>query len=365
MCKKPQHNILLTLRRELSTKGGVRAYWNSLLIEMKKYNSLNISIFEMGGHGKNIFGILKDQIKFHNNIKNQKYELAFLNPSLGKKSFFRDAIFAKQLIKKDIPFIVFFHGWDLIFEKQVDQKYKTFFLNSFGKAKKIFVLSNDFKIKILEWGYTGEIIIETTNVDSSLLKNFSFDKKIENIKQTNNIQILFLARLLKEKGVFDTVEAFRNLNKKYKNIQLTIAGNGKDLDQLKQKVKNDNNIIVVGYVEGKKKIDLFTEQHIYCFPTFYGEGLPTSILEAMAFGMPVITTNMGGLKKFFQDEKMGYFVEPQNIDDLTRKLEKLLFNKNTIIEISNYNYNYAHRKLLNSVVSKRIYKHIKEVINGK
>ncbi len=361
--QQSNYKVLITLRRELVTKGGVRAYWNALLPEMHQYNNLRCSVFEMGGHGKNVFGPLIDQWKFRKQLVDQP-SLVFLNPSLGSRSFFRDGFFAKQLVKKGTPFIVFFHGWNLDFEKKVDDKYVTFFLNSFGKARKIFVLSQDFKNKISEWGYKGEIIIETTNIDASLLKDFLIDDKISQIKSSTNIKILFLARLLRGKGVFETVAAFRHLSKKHDSLELTFAGDGKDLDELKDMVKNDVNIIVAGHVEGQRKIDLFRENHIYCLPS-YSEGLPTSVLEAMAFGMPIVTSPVGGLKKFFKDEQMGYFVAPKNVVELEKKLELLLLDRHKMIKIGKFNYTYAKKKLLNTVVAERMYSYMISILNDK
>lgn len=353
-------DMLITLPK-LSTSGGVSSFWNSLLPVLEKYEDLNIETLEIGGHGKKLYGPIIDQWKFYKKT-NTNVDLAFLNPSLGSKSFFRDALFAKRLSKKNISFLVFFHGWNLDFEKKVDEKYINFFLRSFGQAKKIFVLSKDFKNKILEWGYQGDVIIETTNVDNMLLKNFSIKEKFEQIKTAKKIRILFLARLLREKGVFETVEAFEYLLKKFKNIELIVAGDGKDYDELKTRVEGNENIIVAGYVQGEDKIDLFRKSHIYCFPTYYGEGLPTSILEAMAFGLPVITTDVGGLKEFFQDEKMGFFVNPKDVRQLSEKLELLILDSNKVIKIGKYNYQYANDKLLNIVVAERMYQYIKSIL---
>jgi glycosyltransferase involved in cell wall biosynthesis len=358
-----KNNILIATPK-LSTSGGVSSFWNALLPILETYEDISIDSLEIGGHRKNILGPILDQWNFKKKL-NKQLDLVFLNPSLGSRSFFRDALFAKQLVKRDIPFVVFFHGWSLEFEKKVTDKYVNFFITTIGQAKKIFVLSQDFKDKIVQWGYTGEVIVETTNVDASLIGNFSLDEKISEIQSADKIKILFLARLLREKGVFETVEAFRRISNKYKNVELTIAGDGKDLDELKQYVQNDKKIIVAGYVEGQQKVDLFNDSHIYCFPTFYGEGLPTSILEAMAFGMPVITTNMGGLKEFFKDGQMGYFVEPKNINNLEKKLEQLLLNKENIIEIGKYNHAFAKDKLLNTVVAKRLHQYMLSAINGK
>lgn len=347
---------LLLVLPNLNTSGGVSAYWKSLLSELKNYDDLNIETFEIGGHGKNLLGPLMDQWHLHQKMKNE-FDIAFLNPSLGPRSFFRDALFARQLVKKKVPFVVFFHGWSLEFEKKVDDKYIGFFLKTFGKARKIFVLSQDFKNKIIEWGYQGDVVVETTNVDSSLITDFSIENKIADLQTTDKIKILFLARLLREKGIFETVEAFRNLSKKYVNLELTIAGDGKDFAELEEVVKDDANIKVVGHVEGQGKIDLFKENDIYCLPS-YSEGLPISILEAMAFGMPIITCRVGGLKDFFKDGRMGYFVEPKNVKQIEEKLESLLLSKDKIIELGKHNYAYATEKLLNTVVAERMHRYI-------
>jgi glycosyltransferase involved in cell wall biosynthesis len=350
------NNSITIVTPKLHISGGVASYWNSLLTILEK-KDLIITNFQVGGNGKNPFAMINEQLKFRKKINNSS--LVFLNPSLGFNSFFRDGLFAKQLISKNIPFVVFFHGWNLNFEKKVTERYQKFFLNSFAKAKKIFVLSKDFKTKLEEWGYKGEIIIETTNVDSSLIENFNFEKKIEDINNTETFKILFLARMIKEKGIFETIEAFNKLTDKY-NIELFIAGDGEDLDEVKNISNSNSKIHVLGRVEGKEKIDLFTKCHIYAFPTFYGEGLPTSILEAMAFGMPVITTNMGGLKEFFKDDKMGYLIEPKNVIALTSSLELLIKDKNKISDFAKFNFDYANKKLLNTVVAERIINYIIE-----
>ncbi len=347
---------------KLSALGGVSTYWNSILPILYSYDDIKIKTMEIGGHGKNIVGPVLDQWNFHKKA-NTTIDLAFLNPSLGSKSFFRDALFARQLIKKNIPFIVFFHGWNLDFEKKVENNYIAFFLNTFGQAKKIFVLSKDFKNKILEWGYKGEVIIETTNIDAVLLKNFSIREKFDKTKTIKKIRILFLARLIREKGIFEIVEAFNILVQKYDNIELIIAGDGRDYEELKSRVKGNEKITVVGYVEGDEKIKLFTESHIYCLPS-YSEGLPTSVLEAMAFGLPVITTRVGGLKSFFHDGEMGYFVKTKESGQLVEKLELLLTDRDIMLKMGEFNHKYAKEKLLNTIVAERIYKQVKLAVKN-
>jgi len=356
-----KNNILLIVG-DLSTPGGVSVFWNSLLSAFHKKDDFNFDILEIGGHGKNIFGPILDQWKVHKNIKSNKTtQLAVINPSLLNRSFFRDGLFAKQLANK-LPFIVIFHGWDLDFEATVTKKYINFFLTSFGQAEKIFVLSDDFKNKIIEWGYKGEIILITTTVDATLANNFSLKEKFEKSKtDTSSKKILFLSRIIKEKGIFELVNAFENLNKRIENLELIIAGDGEAFDQLKALVKNKRNIKLTGHVEGEEKITLLKESDIYILPS-YTEGLPISVLEAMLFGLPVITTKVGGLKKFFNDDKMGYFIEPKSTTDIENKIELMLSNSDKLKEISKFNYKYAQKNLTNDVIANSISIHLKELI---
>ena len=354
-------NILLIVGN-LSTPGGVSVFWNSMLDAFKKSNEFHFKTIEIGGHGKNILGPLYDQWRVHKELSsNNQTQLAIINPSLLNRSFFRDGLFAKQLSKKALPFVVFFHGWDLEFEAKVTLKYSNFFLNSFGKAKKIFVLSEEFKEKIVEWGYKGEVVVITTTVDANLAKNFSLEERVQRYRNSTTTKILFLSRIVKEKGVFELIEAFENINQKLKHVKLIIAGDGEAFEELKSRVEKKENIELTGYVEGEKKIELLSDADIYILPS-YTEGLPISVLEAMLFGLPIITTKVGGLKRFFQEDKMGYFIEPKSSKSIEDAILKILKNRTILEEMSHFNYHYAQKYLTNDVVAQNLSKHLKELI---
>lgn len=344
-----ENRILVTVPN-LKTPGGVSAFWNALLPEFAKIKGIALSTLEIGGHGKNIFGPLKDQFRFQKEAK-RKHNLVLLNPSLGGKSFFRDALFARYMVKKEIPFVLFFHGWDSDFEKRIDEKYVKFFLNTLGKAKKIFVLSSRFKQKLLEWGYTGEVLLATTTINADLQSQL-FTKTLP----TNDmpLKILFLSRLLKQKGIYETIDAFRNVKKTITNVELVIAGDGEEFEHVQKYVAGDSHIRLVGHVVGADKTELYKTSTLYCLPS-YSEGLPTTVLEAMAFGLPVLTTPVGGLPDFFQNGKMGYLVSVENVEELTEKMHFLLTQHDKRIEIGQYNYKYAHEHIVSAKVATFIY----------
>ncbi len=346
--------ILVTVPK-LSLPGGVSAFWNALLPEFHKMDDVRFRTLEIGGHGKNVFGPLIDIWNLRKATKTTT-DLIVLNPSLGSRSFFRDAFFAKYLIRNNIPFVVFFHGWNLKFEEKIDKKYVSFFQNTLGKAKKIFILSSDFKEKLLAWGFKGEVVVATTTVDAKL-----FEKQIvlkEDNSNQDTLKILFLSRLIAGKGIYETIKAFENLRNDKVNVQLIIAGSGEESETIKSLVEQNENITLTGHVTGQEKIELYKNCTLYCLPS-YSEGLPTSVLEAMSFGKPVITTPVGGLKSFFQDGVMGFFVQPKDADDLEEKFRILIKDQGLRKKIGEFNFDYAHQHIMSDKVAKKMFEEIK------
>ncbi|MEA3500608.1 MAG: glycosyltransferase family 4 protein, partial [Candidatus Marinimicrobia bacterium] len=188
-----------------------------------------------------------------------------------------------------------------------------------------------------------------------LINNFNINKK----KYGN--ELLFLARVEKYKGIYICLEAVKNIS----DVKLTIAGSGNELNSVKKYVsdKNIENVEFIGYVSGKKLIETYMNSSIYLLPSD-AEGMPTSILEAMAFGLPVITRPVGGLKDFFEDGKMGYITESKDPKVFTRLIEKLIRNKEKMIETGKYNHEYAKKRFLASKVAVRLEKIYDEIYNA-
>ena len=239
----------------------------------------------------------------------------------------------------------------------IESKYINLIKKNILSADCYIVLSSHFKKKLIEWGVKVPIHIETTAIDEKLLKNFKIENKIKNIKNSTSTKILFLARIEKKKGIYETIEAIKILLERGNNIEFTIAGDGNELKKIRKYIKEDkvlnNKVDILGYVRGIKKTKVFSLNHIYCLPT-YSEGMPTSILEAMAFGMPVVTTPVGGLIDFFIDSEMGCFIKKNEPYTIADQIEEIMFNKDKIIDTAIYNHKYATKRFLASKVSKRV-----------
>lgn len=357
---------VLILHPEFKNPGGVSGYYSAL----KNNFSIDVTHFEIGrridenGLFKTICRAFKDYFLFIRELKHGKYDIVHINPSLDFKSVFRDGIFVllSKYYKRRV--LVFFHGWDKVFEREMKQKTLWLFQFMYGKTDVFIVLATEFKSKLSEWGFNQPIYVETTAVDEDLVKGLDIQTILE--KRFNNVifTILFLARIIKEKGIYETIDAVNLLQSKYSNIELIVAGDGEELQRVKDyvRVKNISRVIFTGYMRGDAKKSSFEKTHIYCFPTYYGEGNPVSVLEALAFGLPVITRPVGGIADFFEQGKHGFITESKDASVIVSYIEKLYLDRELYKNISLYNYHYAKERFWASTVTKRLEKTYADVL---
>lgn len=357
--------ILMTLPY-LKAKGGVANFYNYILPYLNESN-FKFDLLEIGSakNKKKLFYRLKDQLRFKIHLK-YKPDLVFINPSIEIKSFLRDGLFVWQAKRKNLPVLVFFHGWDHRFAKKVSTKFYWFFKKTFAKADCFIVLASDFKKQLKEWGIKVPIYVLNTAVDDRLLKDFNIREKIERAKKNKVLKVLFLARIEKEKGIFETIDAFNMLVLKKLSVKLSIAGDGPALKEVKEYVNFlhiNQYVNFLGYVTGKKKIETFISHDIYCFPTYYGEGMPVSLLEAMAFGLPVVTRPVGGIKDFFENGKHGFLTNSKDPKILAELMEKILKNDHLFKSISLYNHQFVKKNFMASKVAEKLKNIIKSCVN--
>lgn len=348
---------LLTVPK-LSDQGGVASYYNGVLSHL---SPAMITPFEIGGTnraGGALYPFL-DQIRFRMAVNRKRSGLVHINPSLNFKCLIREGLFAWQTKRLGLPLLVFWHGWEKSFEHILEKKYLWFFKRTYGYADGFIVLASEFERTLRKWGVVAPVYRETTCVDDSLLEGVHVNDKLEKLAHYNKeIKILFLARLEKAKGVFETVHAVKKLIDKKMLVSLTVAGDGnirRELEEFTRKLGlSHEQVCFTGDIRGTEKVKVFASHHIYCFPTFYGEGLPTSVLEAMAFGMPVVTRPVGGLFDIFEDRKMGKLVHGKSPEEVAFCLEQMIMNKDSMVEIGRYNASYAKDNFMASKVACRL-----------
>lgn len=146
---------------------------------------------------------------------------------------------------------------------------------------------------------------------------------------------LFMGNINRNKGVFDLIQAVIRIKNEIRGKSIFhICGSGAD-DELMQMINsNDLSDLITyeGFVGGDDKVVMLNKCDVYILPS-YIEGFPVSILEAMSYGMPVISTNVGGIPTIIEHSKDGYLFTPGDVEKLSSYILELIKNPNKTHEM--------------------------------
>jgi glycosyltransferase involved in cell wall biosynthesis len=210
----------------------------------------------------------------------------------------------------------------------LSQKIIGYLMNFAYKARVNFIFQNpddlNFYRKLNFLKQNKYCLIKGSGVDEN---EFQFSPK----KSEATLKVVFVARMLKDKGVFEFINAAHLLrNKWYGKVKFYLLGDvdphnpaSAKKEEIEQLLTNDY-IIWSGYQANV--IHFLIDSDIVCLPS-YREGLPKSLIEAMAIGRPIVTTDVPGCRECVEDGYNGYLVDPQNAEDLALKLELLLLDE--------------------------------------
>lgn len=140
------------------------------------------------------------------------------------------------------------------------------------------------------------------------------------------LTILFVGRLIKEKGIFETLSAFASVARNHE-CRLVIAGDGPSAGDIAERITEldlNGKVTLTGFLSGESLLETYRDGDIFVLPTYHGEGFPTAITEALAAGLPVVTTRARGMADHLVDRKNALFVAPRDQADLATALERIL-----------------------------------------
>ncbi|BFP42761.1 glycosyltransferase family 4 protein [Flavobacteriaceae bacterium GF1] len=187
------------------------------------------------------------------------------------------------------------------------------------------------------------------------------------IKKANTATIKFVivARLIREKGIQLFMDSATALKEHFTNAEFHVIGgqadppSGINVDVLRQ--LDDANIIVFHGIKDNVP-EFLQEMDVFVLPTFYREGVPRSILEALSVGMPVITTDMPGCKETVIPKKNGFLIPPNSLDHLLDACRYFLENPSAVEEMGKQSRLLAERKFDVNIINNSLIQHIKTVI---
>ena len=162
--------------------------------------------------------------------------------------------------------------------------------------------------------------------------NLEYTQKIQPFKKYDNPTIFYIGLLNYRKGVHDLIKAISLVKNKIKNVKLYIAGTGPYINKLKQlliTLNLEENVLFLGFITEKEKFAYMKSMDIFVLPSYW-ESFPFVLLEAMACGKPIITTDVGGNSLAVTDKVNGYLVKPGDWQKLAEKLIYMFNNKKVI-----------------------------------
>ncbi len=191
----------------------------------------------------------------------------------------------------------------------LESYYNWLFRKYEGRVGRYVAPSRFLKSKLIEYGWPEERI--------SYVPNF-IDHAEYQAEYDPGTYFLYLGRLSEEKGIRVLIEAFKRIEKP--GASLVIAGEGKIGDTLEKISQPDSRITFTGYLTDSDLRNLTRRALAVVLPSVWYENAPLAILEAMAYGKPVIGSAVGGIPEMIDDEMNGFLFEPGNVTDLQEKL---------------------------------------------
>ncbi len=324
--------------------GGVQTWAREYIAYCKKHN-IDVHVVDASVIGKRsadsndrvdikeevnrCFSIWKNIKK---ELKNNKFDIVHLNSACSSKGIVRDYISAKLIKRFNSKLIVHCHC------NIIDQlKGNTYFFDRLVKlADKVLVLNEE--------SYNFALKFKKDNVfkvPNFIDKGFIVEKKEINDEIKN---ILYVGHIRHTKGVGEIL----NVSKTFKDINFILAGPIVDKDL---EVKLDN-ISFLGPKNHDEIKGLLNKCDLFLFPS-YTEGFSLSLLEAMACGLPIITTDVGANKECVGDG--GIIINTKNSEDIVRAIDKLK-DKKIRSSMSRYNIERARVMYTRDVVLDKLFK---------
>ena len=238
------------------------------------------------------------------------------------------AVLLRPLIRQwRKPALVSFHGADVLVDMQ-KPVYRRATEEMLSLVKRVLVRSDSLRQAVIDLGCAPEKIeIQRTGIP---VGEFPFRQR--SIPGNGQWRLLQAGRLIGKKGLKTTLRAFAKFRKEFPAARLTIAGEGPQLAELQSLARElhlAKAIGFAGFVSQEKLRELFYNAHIFLHPSETGrdgnqEGVPNSMLEAMASGLPVFATRHGGIPEAVENNVSGILVNERDHGALADGLIEIL-----------------------------------------
>lgn len=315
-------------------KGGIASvisgYYGSVL--EKDYNIIYVESYKDGGKLTKLFKAISGYIHFAKVLLVDKPDIIHIHSSFGP-SFYRKLPFIYMASWARKPIINHIHGADFNeFYVNAGEKKKEQVRKAYNKCAVLIALSEEWKERLSQ-------IVPAEKI--KIIENYSIlhkDALDERLKRKSNNTVLFLGEIGKRKGCYDIPKVVREVVNAVPTIQFVLGGAGSTEDEktvtklIKDKGVADY-IKFPGWVRGTEKDNLLRDADVFFLPS-YNEGMPMSVLDAMGYGLPIVSTNVGGIPKIVHNGENGFCCEAGDVEAMSMGIIKILESRETLESMS-------------------------------
>lgn len=326
--------------------------------------SFTLNEIGKGGISK-LFTLLKIQFRVIKALLHNKYDLCYMSLTAKGAGFYKD-LFIVAILKLFKKIIYHLHNKG-VSNNSKNELNKYLYRFTFKNTKTI-LLSSYLYYDLINYVLEKDVYFCSNGIPKS--NNFSLLNPIEqNTRQVS--RLLFLSNIMIEKGVLVLLEACKILKEKKINFECHFVGAWSDIteDQFNNLVsdyKITNNVFAHGKKYNDEKKEYFSQSDIFVFPTYYhNECFPLVLLEAMDYGLALVSTPEGGIPEIVINGQTGFLVPQKNAEDLANKLEILIKDPELCIRMGNngkkrfeelYTLNRFEHNLLDILISESGYR---------
>jgi glycosyltransferase involved in cell wall biosynthesis len=208
--------------------------------------------------------------------------------------------------------------------------------------------------------------IRTEIVDGSGVNLNKYPFRIRK-HQTDKLKFVLVARMILEKGVHLFMQSAKEIKKLHPDIEFHLVGpivSSPSAIHKEQILEFERNQIIVYHGSVENVSAILKDCDVFVLPTYYREGVPRSILEALSIGMPIITTDTPGCRETVEEGINGFLIEPKDQESLTQSMLKVIDKQSYINTMGKASRLLAEKRFDVRIINTQILEIINEVINN-
>ena len=312
---------VLMMGEALYRQGGIVTFQTLLIASIAKHVSMqHIGTVGFGGPIKKLLTFAGCLLKLIKTLVFSKIDLVHLHVSLGP-SFYRQCIVAIVCFIFRKPVLMHIHAGELpSFYQQIGPLSRWLCRFVFRRCDRLIMLTESWRPF-----YENSIGVEPKRL-VTMANPVNLPEFDAGDRKSETCQFIYLGKMDKDKGTFDLLDAIAKVPQPMlqDSVRFIVAGNG-EVERVREIVERlglKNCVTVFDWVEPEQRDSLLAESDVFVLPSYF-EGMPMSLLEAMSWSMPVITTPVGGIPDFVVEGENGLLVQPGDIDGLSSAFAKL------------------------------------------